>query len=448
MGIAIWALIVYIAVIIAWNGILKRNIGEAMIVSFLVVCAFSGAGALDLVWAGVLGAAAEPIVFAALTFVFMSFVITRTGLIERLIDMLNSLLGRLRGGAGYCDTVASALFGAISGSGSGNTASTGSVTIPWMQRSNWSREMSATVAAGNSGLGIAIPPSSSMFLLLGTASVAPVLSAGQLFLPLLIGGLWTLLYRFALLAWFTRRHQIGPVPAEQLMPFRRSFAQGWTSLLLFVGIAVPLLLTIGPGAVTLERSLGAASFESIDIIVWIPVMVTLVALALGWRQLPNSLRGWSQMLGDFAPRYAVVGATLFFAFAAATALTELGLSEQLSALLAGLEAPRFVVALLVGILVAAVAAPLTSTATIAAIGGVAFAALTTAGIDPVLAAVAILIFASTEGSSPPSAAPIFIASGIAGVDPGKTFVPLILYYVLPILAIGILIAIGFLPILA
>lgn len=66
---------------------------------------------------------------------------------------------------------------------------------------------------------------------------------------------------------------------------------------------------------------------------------------------------------------------------------------------------------------------------------------------PAAAATTILVFASTEGASPPGAAPIYIASGIAGVDPAKTFARLILWFVIPTLAIGVAIAVGALPIM-
>lgn len=68
------------------------------------------------------------------------------------------------------------------------------------------------------------------------------------------------------------------------------------------------------------------------------------------------------------------------------------------------------------------------------------------GLDPVVAVVVILVFASTEGATPPSSAPIFIASGLANVNPTLTFKPLILFYVIPIVLIGWLIALGILPI--
>jgi TRAP-type C4-dicarboxylate transport system permease large subunit len=445
MGIAVWALVAYIAIIVIWNGVLKRNIGEAMLIGFLGVCLFGGTGFLSLAWAGISDALAEEVVFAALAFVFMGYLLTKLGLIQEQVTVLNSIFGRLRGGAGYVSTSAAALLGGPAGSGSGIAASVGSVTIPWMTRSNWRPDLAAALVAGNAGLGISIPPSSSMFLLLGSAAVAPVLTADQLFVPALVGGLWTVLYRFVVVFVWVRRHRIEATDAADLIPLRAALRAGWTSLLVYAGIAVPVVLTLDFGIKWMESRVGEAA-DDISIVVWIPVLTILATLAVAWKRLPRTGRAWNELLGDMAPRYAVIGATLFFAFAAAASLGELGLVDQLTAIMKGLNAPVAVIATLVGLLIVIIAAPLTGSATIAAVGGVAFSALTAAGVSPVAAATAIMIFASTEGASPPGAAPIYIASGIAGVDPARTFGRLIIWFVIPILALGVLVATGVLPI--
>src|SRR5690606_35326595 len=172
----------------------------------------------------------EEIVFAALTFVFMGFVLGKTGVVDQLIAMLNSLLGRRRGGAAYVSTVASGLFGAVSGSGSGNAAAVGSVTIPWMEKSNFSPNLSTTIVAGNAGLGIAIPPRAVLFILTGSAAVASYVTADQLFVALFLVGAWTLLYRLTLVYYFVRRHKIGAVDPTLIEPFKRTFAAGWSKI--------------------------------------------------------------------------------------------------------------------------------------------------------------------------------------------------------------------------
>lgn len=449
MGLSIWSLIAYIAAIIIWNVGLKRNIGEAMIIGWITVLIFGGSEFLNLAANSVIFAATQETVYAALAFVFMAFVMTKTGLVNRMVDILNSSLGGLTGGAGYISTLSSALMGLISGSGSGNAASVGAITIPWMIKSNWSPQLSATMVSGNAGLGIAFPPSSSMFLLLGLGVVAEKVTTGSLYVTLMASGLWTLLYRLLLVRWFVYRHNIQPLPKEMIKPLRDTLKAGWPSLLIFVGIVIPVVLIIGPVAdyLTAVADFGPKALKSISIILWIPVLVSWIALIEGRKYLPKSLRGFYELIQSSAKRYVVVGATLFFAFAAGDVMTRLGLAQDIMNVLANLNLSPLMTIILVGLLVVIVGGPLTSTATVVAVGSVAFSALVHAGVDPVIAAAAILLFSSTEGATPPGAAPIFISCGIANVDPVKTFLPLIGYYVIPILLIAILIAMGILPIL-
>ena len=447
MGLSIWSLIAYIAAIIVWNAGLKRNIGEAMIVGWIVVLLFGGSKFIDLAVKSITFAATQETVYAALAFVFMAFVMTKTGLVNRMVDILNSTLGRVAGGAGYISTLASALMGLISGSGSGNAASVGAVTIPWMVKSNWSPQLSATMVAGNAGLGIALPPCSSMFLLLGLGVVSAKVSPGSLYIALLTGGLWTLVYRLLLVRWFVHKYQIQPLPPEMLKPFAQTFREGWTSLLIFVGIILPVGLTIGPVADYLGaiKSFGPKGLKSISIIVWIPVLVSWIAIFEGRKYLPKTASGLYSLIQSSAKRYVVVGATQFFAFAAGDVMTKLGLAKDMMAILQSLSLSPLMTIILVGLLVTAIGGPLTSTATVVAIGSVSFTAMLYAGVHPATAAAVILIFSSTEGATPPGAAPIFISCGIANVDPEKTFIPLILNYVLPIIVLGVLIALGILP---
>lgn len=449
MGLSVWALVAYIAAIIVWNSVLKRNIGEAMVAGWIVVLLFGGGRFFELMEKSIVFAATQETVFAALAFVFMAFVMTKTGLVNRMVDILNSTLGRVAGGAGYISTLASALMGLISGSGSGNAASVGSVTIPWMMKSNWSAQLSATMVAGNAGLGIALPPCSSMFLILGLGVVAEKVTTGALYVALLTAGLWTLLYRLILVRWFVYKYNIQPLPAEMIKPFGKTMREGWTSLLIFAGILIPVGLTIGPVAdyLTAVKSFGPKGLKSISMIVWIPVLISWIALLEGWRYLPKTASGFYDLIQSSAKRYVVVGATLFFAFAAGDVMTKLGLAKDMMAILKAFSLSPLMTIILVGVLVTVVGGPLTSTATVVAIGSVSFSAMLYAGVDPAIAAAVILIFSSTEGASPPGAAPIFIACGIANVDPVKTFVPLIVYYVVPILVIGVLISLGWLPVM-
>ncbi|HUL00673.1 MAG TPA: TRAP transporter large permease subunit [Nitrospirota bacterium] len=447
MALSLWALAAYIAIILVWNVVLKRNIGEAMGIGWIVVLLFGGSGIFDLFLKSMVFASTTETVYAAQAFVFMAYVMTKTGLVNRLVDILNSALGKLAGGAGYIATCASALMGLISGSGSGNAASVGAVAIPWMQKSNWPKDLPATVIAGNAGLGADLPPSSSMFVLAGMAVVAAQVNMGQLYMALLTGGAWTFVYRIILIYYFVKKYNIKPVPPELIKPFMETMKNGWTSLLMFLGILIPVGLTMGPVGEYLEsvKSFGSNAVNSLSIIVWIPVLISWIAILEGWKYLPKSASGWYDFIGGAATRYVIVGATIFFAMGAGDVLTRLGLAEDMLTLMQSFNFSPWLMISLVGILVCIVGGPLTSTATVVAVGPVSFSALVSVGVPGPTAAAVILIWAATEGASPPNSAPIFIASGIANTDPVKVFVPCILYYLLPLWIIGILIALRILP---
>lgn len=194
IGMGVWAFVVYISFVILYNVVIKRPISEAMFLGLLIACAFSGISKIpQTLYLSMLDASQTSAFLAIMLFVVMSTIMAKTGIIGRLVHILNSLIGKVRGGPAYVSTCASAMFGLVSGSGSGNAATVGAITIPWMVRSGWPREVTATINSGNAGLGISFPASSSMFMMLGFATVAESVNIGNLYFALLCGGLWTLL---------------------------------------------------------------------------------------------------------------------------------------------------------------------------------------------------------------------------------------------------------------
>ncbi|MEG1444136.1 MAG: hypothetical protein RSC61_08115, partial [Glutamicibacter sp.] len=59
------------------------------------------------------------------------------------------------------------------------------------------------------------------------------------------------------------------------------------SLLIFLGIAIPVALTFGPLFEFLSRPelLGKASMGSISIIVWVPILISAIALIEGRKRI-------------------------------------------------------------------------------------------------------------------------------------------------------------------
>lgn len=444
--IGIWALGAYLAVILLWTTLIKRSVGEAMIMGFLVVLPFTGSAAAQIGWSALYSAATDEIVYATMAFVFMGYLLDKGGVLDRLIDLLNSLIGGVKGGPAWVSTVASAGLGGVVHNQAAIAATVGSVTIPWMEKSRLDKPAAATLVAGNAGMGITFPFSASMFVLVGSATVGPLLNINALVLPLLFGGLWCFLHRLIVTWLLIRKSGMAPLDPAHRLSVRAAFGQGWATLLLFVVVAIPLVITSGFLTSALSDWTGGDVSKSVSVIVWIPVVLLITGALLGRKRLPRTGRDWGNLLQGSAPRFGIVGVTVLFAFAGANALAATGLPKQMTALLNGLNLPLWLLAILIGLIVIAVAAPLSATATMAAVGTVGVAALVAAGVPATTAAVAVLIFSSCEAAVPPGGAPLYVACGIADVNPLKTFARLLTHYALPLLVIGVLITLGILPI--
>lgn len=104
------------------------------------------------------------------------------GISERIVKMANALVGHLKGGLGHVNVLDSVMFAGISGSAVADVAGLGTIIVPAMTRSGYSRPYAAALTAATSVAGPTIPPSIPMVVygsIVG-ASVAALFAAGIL----------------------------------------------------------------------------------------------------------------------------------------------------------------------------------------------------------------------------------------------------------------------------
>lgn len=447
MGVGILSLVVFIGVILVWFLIVKRSIGESMLLGFIAICFMGGKDVFTLLYEGIKYAATYEVLYAALAFVVMAYIFDISGVLEGLINILNSLLGRVPGGAAFMDVIASGALGLISGSTTGNVAARGVFTIPWMKKTGFTKEQATTIASGNAGMAVGYPPNASMFILLGLAPIAAQVTEGQLYMAMLVAGTYQILWRFLIVGFFIKKNNIKGV-AENVRPLNETFSEGWTSLFVFIGAALPIILTMSPLANYLSSDdiVGSEGMGTISLITWMPIVISLICIILGRKNFPKSAKGWIRIAENSITKFASIGAVLLFAFAASKVLGLLGMGEELTTFLESLSIAPWLMIIIVGAIVVLVACPLSATATLTVVGLVAYSALTSVGVNPVIAVTAVLAWASTEGESMPTSGGIYVAAGIAESDPAKSFVPLFIYYVIPVMILGWMMCWGFLPI--
>ncbi|GLS38590.1 C4-dicarboxylate ABC transporter permease [Mesorhizobium tianshanense] len=118
-------------------------------------------------------------------FILAGNVMAAGGISSRLVDLVESVLGNVRGGLPMSCIVVCMIFAAVSGSSVATTFAIGSILIPAMVRQKYPVGFAASLQATSAELGVIIPPSIPM-ILYGVSAGAPV---GDLFIAGLGPGL-------------------------------------------------------------------------------------------------------------------------------------------------------------------------------------------------------------------------------------------------------------------
>ena len=100
-------------------------------------------------------------------FILVGDLMIQGGISRRLIDLANAMVGWIKGGMAYVTLVASAFFGAISGSALATTSAIGGLMYPEMIKKGYQPAFAAALGAVGGTLGILIPPSIA-FIIFGT----------------------------------------------------------------------------------------------------------------------------------------------------------------------------------------------------------------------------------------------------------------------------------------
>jgi len=149
-------------------------------------------------------------------FIFAGLLMAEGGISERLLNFVNSLVGRIKGGLGAVTVLTCALFGAISGSSSAAIAAVGQIMIPRMVREGYPEGHATALVACSSVLALLIPPSIPMIVF----SITGGLSVGAAFLSTIIPGILLTFLYCALNIWFLRDNP--NIKVDPPLPFKQA----------------------------------------------------------------------------------------------------------------------------------------------------------------------------------------------------------------------------------
>ncbi|HLT55040.1 MAG TPA: TRAP transporter large permease subunit, partial [Bacillota bacterium] len=254
-------LLVFVAVLFV---LFKRPLYEVMTLAFLFIVVITGS--FDLFLEALLYPSTSSLFYAIFAFMVIAVLFDHTKVVNSIINLLLSIVGRLKGGAGYVALLGSTFMASLSGTGPGNVAATGVFTIPTMKRSNFPAHLAASTEMSSSMLGNIIPPSGIVILTYGILNeLFPDRMTMSSWMILAYGvGLWFFLQRLVTLWILCKVYKVEPVPKEELPKFKASFAKGWPALILPLLIFLPLFSDAQFGDFLVSRlgEDGSAAFSS------------------------------------------------------------------------------------------------------------------------------------------------------------------------------------------
>lgn len=156
-------------------------------------------------------------------FVLFGAVLLESGASDLFLKLAKSIAGQFRGGAAKIAVITSAFMATINGSAVANAVSTGSVTIPMMQKSGYDDESSGAIEAIASTGGQLMPP------VMGAAAFILAEISGIPYLEVIIfAAIPSLLFYVGVISsvhFEAAKQDVGRVPLEKLPSIRTSVSE-------------------------------------------------------------------------------------------------------------------------------------------------------------------------------------------------------------------------------
>ena len=355
------------------------------------------------VWGSLLGVAATIIAVFAL---FGSFLL-HSGGGAAFMDIALRVSGRSTGGAAKIATVASGMFGAVSGSAVGNVATTGTFTIPLMKRLGYPAPLAGAVEAVASTGGQLAPPimGAAAFIMAEIIGISYLTIALAAILPAVLFYVGV----FGTVHVTAREGQLGQVPDDQI--------PSWASILKVHRVA-PIVGAVG------GLTWGILGGNSIQTTAFLGIAGTLLGVALGRvslliqrdpggeplaRQLRSALDGGASSL-------IVVGILLAGAQILVSMINLTGIGVTLSSMIVGeATSSLIVVGLIVAVVCMIMGMGIPTTAAYVLVAATLAPALVKVGVSPLAAHMFVFYFATLSVITPPVCVGVFVAAGIAKV---------------------------------
>lgn len=463
MPVSVIYLLMMLAIICIWFILLKRPIWESLGVSFIALVAASGSW--SNFWNYVEEGLSTSLLYSMIVFMCMSVIMSKTKIIDGVVNLILALMGRIPGGAGYASIVASAFMGALSGSGPGNVMSTGVITIPAMKDSGYPPELAANIESNASYLGNMIPPSANIVAALGALSafwaangMDNTMSIGSFWIVCWGCSLWFILLRFLTTFLFCKYYKIKALPPEKIPSIKETLRSNWQGLLLPVIILVPFLIdfffnntTAFPQMDIFVDRLGktGAKYYSSSLLFFVAGISAIVGviLMLSRDKTKVAPKNIIKMLSGSAKSIASTVGTCLFGYMIGSLFADIEATTELAIFIENLHMGKIGLAFIIPLITCFMGMIIPGSSLVSIFGALFISLFYAQGVNPVLVAAMLPCFCGVMcGITPPLALGMYAGMSIAESDPGKT-IKNDLWWVLAQYLLEVIVLLGWLPII-
>jgi len=344
-------------------------------------------------------------------FILAGVIMEKAGIAERIIDLIDELVGSATGGLALATVGVATFWGAVSGSGPATVAALGLILIPGMAAAGYDKPFATAVVSVASGLAIVIPPSIA-FIVYGDIMQQ---SVGALFAAGVLPGIVVALFLMGAVYLISRRRNYRGKPRTSTAALWRAFVRSlW-------GLFTPVIILGGiyGGIFTPTEAASVAVFYGLFVGVFIYRTIT-------FRTLYEILS--ATVLSTAVVMLVVTCAGLFSWVGSAV-----GLIDKAANLLLGVSASPLVVLLMINLILLFAGMLLDAISIFYVFLPILMPIIAHFGWDPVWFGVVMTINLAIGQVTPPVAVNLYVGANISGLTMEELTPP-----ALPLIAASVL----------
>lgn len=351
-------------------------------------------------------------------FILAGDIMNRIQITDRLVDLANALIGRVRGALAHVNVVVSVLFAGLTGAAVSDTAAIGRMMIPSMSAQGYDRAFAAAVTASSSVIGPIIPPSIIMVIYgsLMQVSIAGLFAAG------VVPGLLLALSLMGYIAWRAKRDDL-PVATlrSDVPPLPTALRRAVIPLMMPVIILGGIL----GGVFTPTEAAAVAVFYAL-------VVGVFLYRNLGFRDL-------ARLLYDMVRTSGAVFIILAAASILGWVLAKESIPQVLADFLLGISDNPLIFLAIVSLTLFIVGMFMEMTAILIILGPILHPIAVSLGIDPIHFGIVMVVNLNIALATPPLGACLFVASSVGKVRFEDVALRILPFIIVEVLVLGVII---------